>query len=495
MSIYSEKDLQVFNDNKEEIKKKLIDHENKILEPTFAERKRMEELVFDFLRKMKRKIYGGYAINRYIIEKNPEDGFYDLDNEIADIDFYSPDPIVDSIQIADLFLEKGFQNIKASEASHKETYTVFVEYIKVCDISYVPKNIYNRMPYFEIKGLNYVNPQFIMIDMLRIMTDPLTSGSFRWEKTIPRINLLQKYYPFMNPSKKLDFSIPKIMENIYFKNKDDNDTDKNSKFTYNLDDTDENNIQVILKYISKFMSDNEDFVLYGPNSYNYYLEQANSKKEKLPVNTYYAICFNYVEKTKDLFNSIKEKFDFMKDSFSLQEYTPFWTFLGYSSAICYKGYHLINISHYINRCVPTKKDENNIQIPSFDYNLLLFTIEGFRSRVNDNRVLQDMYNTMIYNLIEFKRDYFNKNKNKTILDDSPFQELIIECKGKTVDSMRETHLRRNEKAKKGKLIVWKYTPSPKKQEDKEKEKELNIIFKFSNSSGNLIRNTKNLKIK
>ena len=156
----------------------------------------------NYIREKKRKIYGGYAQNKLIIQKKPDDKFYD-DDEIADIDFYSPDPVQDILNLSNKFLDLKFKNIYGTEAQHHETYTIFVEFEKVCDISYVPSNIFNRIPFVEIDGIHYCAPQFMMIDLYRAFTDPIVSGLLRWEKTFPRILTLQKHYPFSQATKKI----------------------------------------------------------------------------------------------------------------------------------------------------------------------------------------------------------------------------------------------------------------------------------------------------
>ena len=46
------------------------------------------------------------------------------------------------MKICNKLHEKGFKYVEGKEAIHKETYKVFANLENVCDISYVPKNIY-----------------------------------------------------------------------------------------------------------------------------------------------------------------------------------------------------------------------------------------------------------------------------------------------------------------------------------------------------------------
>jgi hypothetical protein len=483
--MFTTKDLNIFKQNAENIKKMLVHQENILIEPSLSQLKDMENVVFDFIKQYKRKIYGGYAINKHIITKNKADGFYDLENSFADIDFYTPEPIEDCMIIANMFHQKGFKNIKAGEALHKETYTVFVEFVKVCDVSYVPKNVYNRIPFTEIGGINFVSPNFIMIDMLRIVTDPLTSGTFRWEKTIPRICLLQKYYPYPEPKNNLkNVTMAKTMEHFYIRNQDN--TEDKIKFKYPLNNGDELTITKMLKYIENYMKNNNDFLLHGNFSYNYYAEA--SKNKKIDVVTFDSVCFDYITKSRQLLEDIKKEFEIESVDITVVEYYPFWMLYGYSCAFCYKGYPLINIVDYDLRCVPLKKTTNGILVPAYDYNILLALIDLNRARVNKNIDLMEEKGVLVGCLIKFKRMYFGNNQKKTILDDTPFQEFITTCHGSAANLKRETNVERKEKMKKGKLVIWKYEP-----ENGVKTPE--STYQFLNSSGNVIRkNLKNLKI-
>ena len=58
---------------------------------------------------------------------------------------------------------------------------IFVNFAMYCDITYVPNNIYHRIPFVEIDEIYYVHPSFTTIDMYRIMSEPFFSN-FRWEK-------------------------------------------------------------------------------------------------------------------------------------------------------------------------------------------------------------------------------------------------------------------------------------------------------------------------
>ena len=63
------------------------------------------EIVEQFLKDRKRICYGGTAINNIL---PLEDQFYDKKVELPDYDFYSPDPLKDAKDLADIYYSKGF---------------------------------------------------------------------------------------------------------------------------------------------------------------------------------------------------------------------------------------------------------------------------------------------------------------------------------------------------------------------------------------------------
>ena len=78
------------------------------------------------------------------------------------------------------------------------------------------------------------------------------------------------------------------------------------------------------------------------------------------------------------------------------------------------------------------------------------------------------------NIIKIRNQYLKSN-NKTILDDTPFQEFRIDCIGDTMTQDRKFRLKAYEKISKKQKIKIRYNPG-----DKFVKKE----FSYKNSSGN-----------
>jgi hypothetical protein len=465
MELFSIKDLKEFDKRIDDIEFELERRADKELYPTLEFKKKVANIVLDFVKENKRKIYGGTAQNMVIIDKNKEDAIYD-EHKAPDIDFYSPDPIVDAMKLVNIFVKQKYDYIVAQEAQHPETYTVFVDFEPVADITYVPANIYHRIPFIEIDGIQYVAPKFIMIDLLKMFSDPLTSGSLRWKKTFCRMYKLQKNYPIYKPKK----AIPVI------------------------DEYDDEALPII-NTINQFIQNNTNCILVGDYVYNVYLDFSKiSKDSKLgkkyktilkPV--YELVLLNYVESGKQLYELIRSNHSDLLPDIQFVEYQPFGIFWGNSMEVKFRGKIVCRLIDHAERCIPIKVHKS-VQIGSYDYNLLHSFILIQKYRTNNNKDLQNRTNVMISHLVEMK-DYYLKKVNKSLFDDTLFQQLVTTCIGETVDFRRKRRLIVEDRKARNKPFSWRYPPTSGKLEDDPKSD-----FKFDNTSGNEIKSLNYMKI-
>lgn len=475
---YSDADIKKFDNKIDELEDTLNTDMNNKLYPTLELRNKATKIVLDFVKKKKRKIYGGYAQHKLISHKDKKDGFYDESKSHADVDFYTPSPITDAMELVNELTDKGFSNVSAQEAQHIETYSVFAEFVNVADLSYVPTNIYNRIPFVEIDGFYYVGPKFILIDMFKMLTDPLTSGVERWKKTFPRIYKLFKHYPWERAKKPLKKRI-----------------------------TLDSHVQKLSDSIFNHLIDNEKAILCGDYAYNYLLHISGIMKDKrlggkyryLNISKYEVIATEYVNETKEIYE-ILEKIVKDKSKLKLTEYTQLWTILGYSSIIEYDGIELLHIIDYYDLCIPIKKVpalkfdgkkvsklKGFIRLGSYDYNLLYNFKIYQRYRIKKDKEKSYDQNVMISHLIEI-RNYFFKSSKKNMFDNTIFEQFITKCIGHTERPAIEARLRRQEKARKKQRIIWSYRPG----NDGKRAPQTN--FKFMNRSGNPINNPRYFKI-
>ena len=100
------------------------------------------DVVEEFIRRKGLICYGGTAINNILPE---QDQFYNKDVEVPDYDFFSQNALDDAKELSDIYYSKGFIDVEAKSGQHHGTYKVFVNYMAVADITYLPKQIYNAI--------------------------------------------------------------------------------------------------------------------------------------------------------------------------------------------------------------------------------------------------------------------------------------------------------------------------------------------------------------
>ena len=151
------------------------------------------EIVEDFLSDKKRICYGGTAINNIL---PIQDQFYDKSAELPDYDFFSPDPLKDATDLADIYFKNGFSEVSAQSGMHPGTYKVFVNFIPVADITELVPELFKNLQKDSIiiDGIHYSSPNFLRMLGYLELSRPLGDTS-RWEKVLKRINLLNKNYP------------------------------------------------------------------------------------------------------------------------------------------------------------------------------------------------------------------------------------------------------------------------------------------------------------
>lgn len=151
------------------------------------------EIVENFIKKKGLICYGGTAINNLLPK---QDQFYNKELEIPDYDFFSVNAINDAKELADIYYKNGFTEVEAKSGQHHGTYKVFVNFMPIADISYIPKEIFQSIKKESIRvaGILYAPPNYLRMGMFLELSRPAGDTS-RWEKVLKRITLLNKHYP------------------------------------------------------------------------------------------------------------------------------------------------------------------------------------------------------------------------------------------------------------------------------------------------------------
>ena len=444
--LYDKKNMKLLEDNIDSI---VVDARkfalNNILEPNLEEWNSAMKILLDFIKTNKRIIYGGYGWNELIKKKDTKDAIYSKDMiELPDIDFYSPEPVQDLVALCKLYVKQGFKFVRGEEAQHAETYTIYVNQHQYCDISYMPKILYNKMPIMKINDLNISHPKFILIDIMRQYNDPITSY-WRVKKNIIKTNILLSHYPLETRGKLTVQDIP-------------------------------NELQKNLDYVRKKIIIDSKLLVFGYYGYQYYMYKSrNNEKEELYV-PYYDVISTDLEKDVKL---IREKLIEFNNAITVEEYHPFFQYFDRSVTFKFKGKTILNVYGNNGMCIPywhIKK--KNFNVVTFPYMVQTLLIKHIYYLINSNKILSQNYDYLLEDIIKARNNYLEKQK-KSILDNTPFQEFRIDCMGETMDPSRKYRLMIAEKIANKQRIKFKYDPYAKN------EKFDPNVFKFDNTSGNI----------
>ena len=476
MEIYTEKDKELFDEKSNDIIKKSYIMSQNIIGPSLEDIKKIQKIIFEYIKNNNRIIYGGFSLNLYLIKFNKDKYLYETKFEnnypysthnVHDIDCYSPDPRQDMINICDLLHEAKIKNVEGKEAQHTETYIVYANYTEFCNFTYMPMIISNSIPkiHFKVNGYDVImlRTDLLSIDYFRIFTDPI--GSFRLlTKQFDRYTRLQSTngYKIGRYEKKLSLDKIKIT----------NITDDVYNVLYNI------------------IKNNNEIILFGYFVYNIY--STISKSDKLiDIYPIQIISIDYKNFVVLVFSILKKKFG---DKIKIKEYYTFFQYYGHNVGFYYDNVNIINIYDNNEKCIPFKKinmmekiipgvkinDNDFVNIGTFTVNVMMLLVLYTYSKIYNNK-MTIIYDNMLDDILVFRKKYLNMKK-KTIFDDTIFEEFVVNCIGHTIrPDIKKWNLGKK-RLQMNKKPVFKYIPSSEK-------KKFNP-FIFSNCSGNKIKNEK-----
>lgn len=150
-------------------------------------------IVERYIRKRRLVVYGGTAINAIL----PTDlQFYDAEFDLPDWDFYSDDPVIDGMNIADQVFKDTEGAVSLTTAVHEGTYKVYADGLAIADITNVESPLLDvfRKNAIVIDGIHYSGPNFLRMAAYLELSRPLGQPD-RWEKVMRRLTLLNKAHP------------------------------------------------------------------------------------------------------------------------------------------------------------------------------------------------------------------------------------------------------------------------------------------------------------
>lgn len=459
-----EKDISAVTDNISELMEKARKKEIQIIEPTLDEFKKVKNIILDYIKKEKRIIYGGFAWNSLIKNVEPNDAFY-KDTDFSDVEFYSNKPIDDIVNLCNILYDAGFKYVQGKNAQHADTYKLFVNFTNYCDISYMPSNLFYSVMAENIHGLKLIHPKFIMIDILRQYNDPMTSY-WRLDKNVKRGKLIMKHYPL-----------------------------ELSTVPSNYSDINEKTSELLIDIFPKILMLNT-ILFIGSVAYDYYtntstkltynnklIEVISSNLEK-DVKLIYKLIVNYYSQ-----HNMLNKFN---DEIIYEQYHPFFQFTDSKAVFKQNGTIFLIIYGNNEKCVPFNEINFNfndtkyqIKIGTFNvtfmYNLILF----HQSVVDKNKEKQKLYDYIMYKMLESRNTFLDKH-NKTILDETIYEDFKINCLGEPVSPIRKYLIMMNNRKLLPKSFITPYDPS------EHRDNYSTDSYYFSNYSGNIINNPKDM---
>jgi hypothetical protein len=451
--MYRPEDIIKINENIETIKENAQYEYKSTNIPTLKETSQICKEIINFIKKKQRVVYGGYAQNLLIMSKNKDDVFYkEIDGafynwpDLADIEFYSPSPLEDLIELTEDLYTKKFEYIEASGGQHDGTYKIFVNFLNYCDISYIPANIFNTMPIIKVDGIKCAHPHFMMVDAYRIFTDPMTSF-WRLDKTIKRFQKIFKHYPVdqSGNNKRIEF-----------------------KKTVETDD-----------FIRKKIIHNSKLIVVGFYGFDYYVKKS---MDKYAINDY-----PYYELISiDLENDAKTIYKLLKDNFGgkikVKEFVPFFSFIDKRIEFYYNDKLFLRLFGNNQRCIVYNySDIKTTHYGTYNLIIMYLYFNYYLAFINKNKTDTNLYSNLIGKLYHARIKYLNDH-NLTVVDDSAFKDFTYKCYGTQIDPKRVERLEGLKKKEKNKPMKYRYNPTGKPVKPPE--------FIFENTSGNQILNNK-----
>ena len=175
------------------------------------------DIVKQYIIDKKLILTGGMAIDLALKKKGSQ--LYD-ENTIPDYDFYSFNFQNDAYEIGKLLCLSDLPNISVINATHITTMRVRVDFEAVADITYIPKNIYDKIPTIKNKdGILFEHPHYKMINMHKALSYPYANHPNdvilqRYEKDMKRFDMLYELYPFDEANHNEKFKKVKIRKSI-----------------------------------------------------------------------------------------------------------------------------------------------------------------------------------------------------------------------------------------------------------------------------------------
>lgn len=182
---------------------------------------KMMHIVKKFIQNRRVLCYGGTAINNLLPK---EKQFYNPEKDIPDYDFFSENPQKHSAELADILVKGGLKDVEVKPGMHLGTFKVFAEFVGVADVSFLDKEVFEKLWKERIvkEDISYVPPNFLRMSIYLELSRPRGFVE-RWKKVYKRLRLLNDEYPIQCPhdteSRPMNQKLKKEVEHLLKKEK------------------------------------------------------------------------------------------------------------------------------------------------------------------------------------------------------------------------------------------------------------------------------------
>nr|QBK87786.1 MAG: uncharacterized protein LCMAC202_01220 [Marseillevirus LCMAC202] len=362
------------------------------------------KIAANFIKKKNRKLYGGTALNMYL---PPKHKIYKK-STLPDYDFFSPDPWVDAVELADLLYKAGFKYTETKAGVHKGTFKVFANFWPIADITYLPQELYDQITTTKKNGYTLVSPAYLQMTMYNIISKPIESP-VRWPQVAFRQKLLEQWAAPKYRKKQCAIDLIAEKEHV------------------ELDPELEKALQVVYREARK-----AKLIHYGALAYNKYITLGGGNL-RIPVYFYELLAEDAGKYAKEFEKQIKKVIQ--NTLVNDLVYLPYKD-MNKMSYVLYmvigeEQYPLFSITE-LTRCIPYKYLGGRYYC-SIDY---LF-YELYNQMFNEDTDLHAFDVSCLIRYLYYTQQRYYKKKRISELDKSPFQRFVTKCRGPYYDVVRE----------------------------------------------------------
>lgn len=419
-------------------------------------------IILDLIQERGRKVYGGWALDAALRQSKVahEQGVQPLYADAAnppDIEFYSPDPVRDVKDICDRAHKSGLRFVQGREAAHTNTFTVSVEFVRFCDVTFMPAGVLPHIPVLQagvcmpaahkIWSVEAVLPEFGAIDQLRLVSDPFCSY-WRLDRTLSRLAVTDRVFACIGGPLLDGWEGTTSVAALGL-----------------LVPRDACAGGPVMAAARAWLAQSPSCVAIGVTAFRHFMEAAGDAYA--PSWTPAQITVVSVDYDRDVRTLSELLCRASGGTVSVTEYSPFLDFMGRSAIACMAPGVAVTLIDAMHRAVPLcgdTDDATGLRVASFPYTVMMLHALRFRAYVQHDLGRAGMLKTMASALCAARNAHLSV-RGVTAADPScrPFHEFSTEFVGEPLSTMHVHMMRADERRARSGSGAWmSYDPSKPK---------------------------------